>query len=64
LWGVSCSSLTTCDAVGQTIVSTANWGTTWTGVPTPDGIPLQAIACPSGGLCQAVGVDDVVSGGP
>lgn len=66
--GVSCSSVADCTAVGSSTTSAgtqvtlaAAWnGTTWTVEPTP--VPsgatassLAAVACPSPGVCSAVG---------
>jgi photosystem II stability/assembly factor-like uncharacterized protein len=63
LYGISCLSPSTCDAVGESIVSTQDSGATWTLTPSP-GDNLQAISCTTLGPCRAVGVDEVVTGGP
>ncbi|HEY4927923.1 MAG TPA: fibronectin type III domain-containing protein, partial [Acidimicrobiales bacterium] len=62
LSGVSCASVTTCEAVGGTtsnsgyVLTTTNGGTTWTPQTLPGGVSgLFGISCPSVSFCATTG---------
>ena len=70
LFGISCASATTCEAVGDdtsagagAILGTTNGGTTWTRQPVPSGVgDLKGISCVSATTCEAVGWDTLDAG--
>jgi photosystem II stability/assembly factor-like uncharacterized protein len=67
LSGVSCVSASTCVAVGQSgqsLLQTTDGGSIWVTTRNPDTYLLQAVACPLGGNCFAVGVDQIAEGSP
>lgn len=55
LYGVSCASVTSCVAIGQTgeAWTTTNGGLTWT--PASTGAGLRGVSCPTSAKCWAVG---------
>src|ERR1700677_436529 len=69
IYGLSCPSSTTCEAVGEfnsagIAMRTTNDGASWSDQPLPSAISeLKAIACHSTSVCVALGVDTYAAGG-
>jgi photosystem II stability/assembly factor-like uncharacterized protein len=69
LSGVSCSSATSCTAVGQQsdgtplILSTSDGGSTWAEPTVPSEVrSLSAVSCPTSGVCEATGTGSLGGG--